>query len=213
MIGNSGLGPAPTFSNWMRQPTPGGTVSAASEQTSTRVADVPVRPDTMQQAASAPSQKRQTHHAAEKYAKRARVEDAAGLRRTAQVATPRAPRALTSKPQLAGRNIVATRTKRGPRGRSDSDGSPVFSEFCHESALAGIASRRRAATWHPTLQGPSLRRIISDFLAQVREGRLATMFWEEGRMKRLGLRGRRYSGTRGQARLASKFSTSLRHRA
>ena len=72
----------------------------------------------------------------------------------------------------------------------------LFSEFCNESALADLASRRRAATWSPTPQGPSLRRIISDFLAQVREGQLTTMFWEEDRMERLGLRGRRYSGNR-----------------
>ena len=83
MSGNSGLGPAPTISNWMRQPI-GGTLNSASEQTSTRVADVPVQLDTMPQAASAPSQKRQIHHTAEEEVKRARVEDAAGLQHTAQ---------------------------------------------------------------------------------------------------------------------------------
>ena len=125
MIGNSGLGPAPTFSNWMRQPI-GGTLSSASEQTSTRVADAPVRLDTMPQAASAPSQKRQIHHTAEEEVKRARVEDAAGLQHTAQLAKPRAQRTSTSKPQQAGRKVAATRTKRGPRFRSDSDDCPMF---------------------------------------------------------------------------------------
>ena len=95
-----------------------------------------------------------------------------------------------------------TRNKRAvPTAASPTEPDQVFtlSELCNEAALEDLASRRRAATWQPRSHrgaphGPSLRRIISDYLRQVREGALTTVFREEDRMLKLGLRGRRYSG-------------------
>jgi len=70
----------------------------------------------------------------------------------------------------------------------------TFSELCNEAVLRDLASRHRAATWHPSPNGPSLRKMISDMLYQVHDGELRTVFWEEKRMVKLCRRGRRYSG-------------------
>ena len=69
-------------------------------------------------------------------------------------------------------------------------------ERINVGALADLASRRRAATWHPGKdgQGPSLRQIIADILSQVNDGTLTVCFSEERQMASLGQRGRRYSG-------------------
>ena len=88
-----------------------------------------------------------------------------------------------------------------PRASTETDKVFTLSELCNEAALEDLASRRRAATWQPRSRkgiphGPTLRRIISDYLQQVREGTLTTVFREEERMVTLGLRGRRYSGYR-----------------
>ena len=51
--------------------------------------------------------------------------------------------------------------------------------------------------------------IITDYLQQVREGALTTVFREEDRMLTLGLRGRRYSGYKATRSPRSKVSLRL----
>ena len=89
------------------------------------------------------------------------------------------------------------RKARKKRGEPDSQCKVYhLSECVNEEKLGDLASRQIAATWKPAGSGPMLRRIASDFLAQVREGELTTVRWEEDRMTRLGYKGRRYSGYR-----------------
>ena len=104
-------------------------------------------------------------------------------------------------PQEARKRAAARRKRAapGPPGLPESGTVFTLSEQCNEAALEDLASRRRAATWQPRNRkgvpyGPTLRKIISDFLQQVREGSLTTVFREEEHMVALGLRGRRYSG-------------------
>ena len=61
-------------------------------------------------------------------------------------------------------------------------------------ALDQLARRCAAGAWRPNGSGPTLRKIRSDFLAQVREGYFPSIWREEDRMRILGLEGRRYSG-------------------
>jgi hypothetical protein len=113
------------------------------------------------------------------------------------VTTARGEEPSAKRRQADGRASTARTTRK--RSAPESDKIFTLTELCNEAALEDLASRRRAATWHPRSQkgtphGPTLRRIISDFLEQVRDGALTTVFREEERMVALGLRGRRHTG-------------------
>lgn len=91
------------------------------------------------------------------------------------------------------------RTNGARRGRKQSPPADTgVSDVClrervSAAALRDLASRAPAALWRPG-KGPPLRTIINDFLGQVNEGRIASVWREEDGMRALGMKGRRYSG-------------------
>lgn len=91
------------------------------------------------------------------------------------------------------RNMVY-RTSRKRKQPATQDQKTILYEKVNVGALRELAGRRAAGMWRPNVSGPTLRKIISDFLAQVREGNLPSAWREEERMQSLGLIGRRYSG-------------------
>ena len=86
--------------------------------------------------------------------------------------------------------------KRGrkPKPAAEKPPTECLRECVNICALRDVASRGLSARWRPHENGPVLRTIINDFLAQVRNGYLRGFWWDEGRMAELGLQGRRYSG-------------------
>ena len=87
-------------------------------------------------------------------------------------------------------------SKRGRKPKPAAEKPPIecLRERVNAAALRDIASRELSARWRPHENGPVLRTIINDFLAQVRDGFLRGSWWEEGQMAALGMQGRRYSG-------------------
>ena len=87
-------------------------------------------------------------------------------------------------------------SKRGrkPKPAAEKPPTECLRERVNAAALRDIASRELSARWRPHENGPVLRTIINDFLAQVRDGFLRGFWWEEGQMAALGMQGRRYSG-------------------
>ena len=102
-------------------------------------------------------------------------------------------------PEICGFAEPKPKPRKGRKKLGETDSERMvhhLSERVNEENLAKLASRQIAATWKPAGSGPTLRRIVSDFLTQVRDGELTTVWWEEDRMTRLGYKGRRYSGYR-----------------
>ena len=180
-----GLGPAPVFADWMRQPISSGTLLPTAQQ--------PVPVDMS------------VHHRDHRQA----TQDGSPERRQhrSSTTTKRVQARQPCAPQTERANAGETRNPHGPSARAQGARKRKASEtievetwaLCervNEAALADLASRRRAATWHPGKdgQGPTLRQIIADILSQVNDGTLTACFSEERQMARLGLQGRRYSG-------------------
>ena len=89
------------------------------------------------------------------------------------------------------------RTQRSSRKRKQTPAhceKTILQEGLNVSALEQLSRCRVAGTWQPNGSGPTLRKIIADFLAQVCEGSLSSIWREEDRMQILGFEGRRYSG-------------------
>ena len=86
--------------------------------------------------------------------------------------------------------------KRGrkPKPAAEKPPTECLRECVNIGALRDVASREISARWRPQENGPVLRTIINDFLAQVRDGYLRGFWWEEVRMAAVGMQGRRYSG-------------------
>ena len=109
--------------------------------------------------------------------------------------------------QLSANRVGLTQAKRR-RGSKKCDDEvsasyTILFERCNVDALMDLASRRPAATYRPSGQGATLRRIIADLVGQFREDMLTTIFYEEGRMSRLGLDGRRYCGYKRESEIAN----------
>ena len=96
-------------------------------------------------------------------------------------------------PEIRGFSEPDPKPRKGRKNRGETDSERMvhhLSERVNEENLANLASRQIAATWKPAGSGPTLRRIVSDFLTQIRDGELTTVWWEEDRMTRLGYKGR-----------------------
>lgn len=101
---------------------------------------------------------------------------------------------------------TARKRKRGDRADTDEPAASVHAilfERCNTEALIDLASRGPAATYRPLQQGPTLRRIIADVLGQIGGDMLTTASYEEDRMTKLGLVGRRYSGYKRESDIES----------
>ncbi len=85
--------------------------------------------------------------------------------------------------------------KRGRKQQRDQEPirCTMLCEPVNAEALSTLASCKRAGVWRPS-NGPTLRKIIADILAQADRGAFDTAWWEEDRMETLGRLGRRYSG-------------------
>ena len=79
-----------------------------------------------------------------------------------------------------------TRKRKQPDTQSE---RTTLHEAVNKAALEKLAGFRAAGAWRPGGSGPTLRKIISDVLAQVRDNVLVSVWREEDRMKSLGLNG------------------------
>ena len=192
---STGLSPPAAFPDWMRQPIPGGPMVPASANTQQRGGQ-----DTAPKLSPGRQQDRSSATTTREGPQRPDASCTDGA------TAGNAPHGARThyKPSTNGhaaRDPHTSSTRgRASRKRKAAEAVDVdtwaLCERINVGALADLASRRRAATWHPGKdgQGPSLRQIIADILSQVNDGTLTVCFAEERQMTSLGQRGRRYSG-------------------
>ncbi len=190
---SAGLSPPAALPDWMRQPIPGGPMVPASANTQQRGGQ-----DTAPKLSPGRQQDRSSATTTREGPRRPDGSCTDGAGNAPHGARthyePSANGHATRHPHTSSTRGRASR-KRKAAEAVDVD-TWALCERINVGALADLASRRRAATWHPGKdgQGPSLRQIIADILSQVNDGTLTVCFSEERQMVSLGQRGRRYSG-------------------
>ena len=111
---------------------------------------------------------------------------------------------VDSRPQMVDANAegsgISTKRRRRTnisqknKHASGEAGYVFLRERINANSLKEIASKEAAGFWKPSRQGPFLRAIIADILAQEQNGFIRSSWREEDRMIALNKSGRRYSG-------------------